>query len=77
MIAHRLKTNYYENNKKNGYELMKNDPGYFIAKMINSLSKSKYFINYMNSKKISLNTNHSSMINGLLNLNANDKNIEI
>ena len=76
MIAHRLKTNYYENNKKNGYELMKNDPGYFIAKMINSLSKSKYFINYMNSKKISLNTNHSSMINGLLNLNANDKNIE-
>lgn len=45
--------------------------------MINSLSKSKYFINYMNSKKISINTNQSSMINGLLNLNSNDKNIEI
>ena len=77
MIAHRLKTNYYENDKKDGYKLIKNDPGYFIAKMINSLSKSKYFINYMNSKKISINTNQSSMINGLLNLNSNDKNIEI
>lgn len=75
IIAHRLKTNYYENNKKEGYELMTKDPGFFIANMINNLSKSKHFIRYMNSKKVSINTNHSSLINGLLNLN--EKNYDV
>ena len=77
LIAHRLKTNYHESDKKEGYRIMKKDTGFFIAKMINNLSKSKYFIDYMNSNKLSFNTGHSMVTEGILDLKENKVNIDV
>lgn len=66
--AHRLKTDKYVHKKNEGYEIITKNPGYFIARTINILSKSKHFKKLMEEDKVHIKNNRN---NGILIINEN------